>query len=53
MPSLTQAIDFNDADSEWSELTVTMSKNKAINKPFLNWLQNHLNLLQFLQKILQ
>jgi hypothetical protein len=48
-----QAIDFNDASSEWSELTVTVPKNKVINKPFLNWLQDHPNLFQFLQKILQ
>jgi hypothetical protein len=33
--------------------TVTIPRNKAINRPFLNWLQSHPNLLPLLQKLLQ
>jgi len=41
-------------ESEWSDpLSVTMPRNKAINRPFLNFLENHPNLFPILQKLLQ
>ncbi len=48
-----KAIDFYDAESDWAEFTVTMPKDKAINRPILNFLQNHPNLIPLLQKLLQ
>ena len=33
--------------------TVTIPRDKAINNPFLNWLQSHPNMFPFLQKLLQ
>ena len=39
--------------SEWSDpLSVSMPKNKAINTPFLNFLENHPHLFPLLQLIL-
>ena len=41
-------------ESEWSDpLSVTMPKNRAINRPFLNFLENYPNLFPILQKLLQ
>jgi parallel beta-helix repeat protein len=44
-------------ESPWGMLEVTMPRNKAINTPFLqfiqNFLQNHPNLFPILQKIIQ
>ena len=37
----------------WAEFKVTMPRNKAINTPFLNFLQQHPNLFPILQKLLQ
>ena len=48
-----KAIDYYGYESEWTEFPVTMPKNKAINTPFLNYLQNHPILFQLLQKIFQ
>ena len=48
-----QAIDFYNAESDLSELTVTMSKNKAINRPLLHYLQSHPYFFSFLQKLIQ
>ncbi len=48
-----QTLDIHGAESEWSEFTVTMPRDKAINKPFLNWLQSHPNLFPLLQKLIQ
>ena len=39
--------------SEWATLEVTMSKNKVINTPFLQFLENHPNLFPLLQKLLE
>ena len=36
-----------------STFTVTIPRDKAINNPFLRWLQSHPNLFPFLQKIIQ
>ena len=48
-----RAIDIHGAESEWGELEVSMPRNKAINTPFLNFLQSHPNLFPLLQKIFQ
>jgi hypothetical protein len=41
-------------ESDWSEpLTVTMPRNRAINTPFLNFLQNHPNLFPMLRHLLR
>jgi hypothetical protein len=41
------------AESNWGQLEVTISKkHRAINTPFLSFLQNHLNMFPILQKIL-
>ncbi len=38
-------------ESEWSDIeTISISKNKPINKPFLNFLENHPILFQLLQR---
>jgi hypothetical protein len=53
-----KAKDIYDAESDWTELTViiTKTKNKAINEPLLqllqNFLENHPNLYTILQKII-
>ena len=42
--------------SEWSDpfiVIVTKPKNRAINIPFLNWLQNHLNMFPLFQRLFQ
>jgi len=45
--------DINDAESVWSDpLPITMPKNKAINIPFLNFLENHPYMFPLLQKLL-
>jgi hypothetical protein len=40
-------------ESDWAEFAVTMPRDKAINTPFLNFLQNHPNLFLLLQRLLQ
>jgi hypothetical protein len=41
-------------ESDWSDpLSINMPRNKVINTPFLNYLQNHPNLFPILQKIIQ
>ena len=47
-----KAKDTEDAESGWVELIVTMSRNRTINRSFQWFLQNHLNLLAILQKLL-
>ena len=48
-----KAKDKYDAESEWSDpLSVTMPRNRAINNPFLNILENHPILFQILQRFL-
>jgi len=48
-----QAIDIHGSESDWGELQVTMPKDKAINRPILNWLQSHHNLFPLIQKLIQ
>jgi len=48
-----QAVDFHGAESDWTEFPITIPRNKAINRPILNWLQCHPNLFPILQKLLQ
>ncbi len=48
-----KAKDIYGAESDWAELTVTMPRNKAINKPFLNFLENHPNLFPLLRLLTQ
>jgi hypothetical protein len=49
-----KARDHKHAESEWSDpLVVTMPRNKVINTPFLNFLENHPNLLKLMQLLLQ
>ena len=47
------AIDEYGAKSPFSTLTVTMPRDKAINRPFINWLQSHPNMFSLLQKLIQ
>jgi len=47
-----KAKDSKGAESGWSTLTVTMPRNRAINNPFLQFLQNHPNLFPILRYIL-
>ena len=49
----SKAKDIYGAESDWATFTVTIPRNKAINRLFLNWLQNHPNLFPLLQKMLQ
>lgn len=47
------AEDIHGAQSVWSEpLSVTMPRNRAINIPFLNFLENHPNLFPILRQLL-
>ena len=48
-----KAKDTYDLESDWSELDVIMPRNKAINTPFLNWLQSHPHMFPLLQMLLQ
>jgi len=47
------AIDIHDAESDWAEFTVTMPRDKSINRTILQFLQSHPNLFPLLQKIIQ
>ena len=48
-----KAKDSNDLESVWSDpLSVVMPRNKAINNPFLQFLQNYPNLFPLLQKLI-
>ncbi len=40
------------AESDWSKMVVNMPKNKAINRPFQNFIQTNTNLFPILQKII-
>ena len=40
------------AESNWTTLSISMPKDKLINRPFLRFINNHQNLLPFLQKLL-
>jgi predicted secreted protein len=52
-----KAKDIFNQESDWGELSVTIPRNKIVNRPILNLLQNflqsHHNLFPILQKILQ
>ena len=48
-----QAVDIHSAESDWSNFTVTMPRDKVINDPILNWFQSHPNKFSTLQKIIQ
>jgi hypothetical protein len=48
-----QAKDINEAESEWTYVQINVTKNKAINTPFLNFLQQYPNLFRILQTLLQ
>jgi len=51
---LVKAIDSKGIESIWSDaLSVTIPREKAINRPFLNWLQNHPGMFPLLQRLLQ
>jgi len=47
------AVDFYGAESDWTEFPITIPRNKAINRPILNFLQNHPYLFPILQLLLQ
>jgi len=48
-----KAKDTQGAESSVSTLTITIPRDKAINRPILNFLQSHPNLFPLLQKLLQ
>jgi len=49
-----KASDIYDAESDYTIKSIKMPKNKAIQmSPFLNFLENHHNLFQFLQRMFQ
>jgi hypothetical protein len=48
-----KAKDIYGAESDWTEFTVTIPRNKAINNLFLIFLQSHHNLFPLLQKLIQ
>jgi len=48
-----KAKDLYDAESDWTTLRVTMPKNRAMNTPFINFLQKYPNLFPILQMLLQ
>jgi len=48
-----KAKDTYDAESGWSTLEVSMPKNKAINTPFLNFLENHPHMFSLLRQLLR
>ena len=48
-----KAKDSNDAKSDWATLEVSMPKNKAINTPFLQFLENHPRLFPLLRQLLK
>jgi hypothetical protein len=45
--------DIFEEESDWAQLEVTIPRNKVINRPILNILQNHPNLFPILQRLLQ
>jgi C1A family cysteine protease len=47
-----KAKDSNGAESEWGTMTVTIPRSKIINIPFLQFLENHLDMFPILQKLL-
>jgi predicted secreted protein len=47
-----QAIDFHDAESEWADFVVTMPRDKTVNRPLIQLLENYLKSFLLLQKLL-
>ena len=47
-----KAKDVFDAESAWETLSVSMPKNKAMNTPFFNFLENHPNLFPILRQLM-
>jgi hypothetical protein len=47
-----KAKDGYDAESDWSTFEITIPRNKAINRPILNFLQSHPSMFPLLQKLL-
>jgi len=47
-----KAKDSNEQESDWATLEVSMPKNKAINTPFLDFLENHLHIFPILRHLL-
>jgi hypothetical protein len=41
------------SESDWSTLEVSMPKNKAVNTPFLNFLENHPHMFPLLRQLLR
>jgi len=48
-----KAKDIYGLESDWGELEVIMPRNRAINTPFLHFLQNHPNMFPILRLLLQ
>ena len=48
-----QAKDVHDAESEWTYVQFNVTKIKTINTPFLNFLQQNLNLFSLLRLLIQ
>ena len=48
-----KAKDIHGAESDWGELSVSMPRNRAVNTPFLNFLENHPILYQLLLRFLR
>ena len=48
-----KAKDIYGAESEWTTLTVTIPRDKVVNRPLLQFLQCHPNLFLILQKLIQ
>jgi len=47
-----KAKDIYEAESDWATLEVSMPKNKTINTPFFNFLENHPHLFPLLRQLL-
>ena len=49
---MARAKDEYDAIGDWGTFQVTMPRNKAINTPLLQYLQNHPNLFSLIRQLL-
>jgi len=49
---MVKAVDTNGFESDWAELSVTMPRNRAIQRPFLNILENHPYMFPILRQLL-
>ena len=49
----TRAIDYYGDESDWATLEVSMPKNKAMDTPFLSFLENHPHMFPLIQKLLR